>query len=100
MYDSPRDPKRRRRSEKKIHIDSHDMYSMASGQWLSGNIIDACATIMERNWQNATFIGTELARDFFDPWERGEPSNDWMMFKLKLPNTGKIFFPFLKDGNH
>ncbi|KAJ8680725.1 hypothetical protein QAD02_016512 [Eretmocerus hayati] len=82
-----------------IQVDSTDYQTMKPGLEESGRIIDACAAILERNWDGATFVSTDLTESFFAEWEQ-DPDDDWPLFSVDFPWNGKIFFPHLRNGNH
>ncbi|KAJ8683090.1 hypothetical protein QAD02_018882 [Eretmocerus hayati] len=86
--------------DQRICVDWLDYQTMRPGLWESGRIIDAVTAINERNWEEATFISTDLTESFFAEWDQDPKVDEWPLFHLQYPETGKIFFPFLKDGNH
>lgn len=73
--------------------------SLEKPKWLDGQVIDAIATVYERNWNEAVFIRTIMSAFLFqDKWVDGRnnsilPDDNWYMFKASFPASGKIFIP-------
>ena len=85
----------------KVHLFSSQFYTLTPGIWVDGEVIDACGTIFEKNWNNAILI---LTRDsftlFHDNWIT-VPADNWLLFKLKFPTSGKVLIPYIsREGNH
>lgn len=78
---------------------------MEKPKWLDGQVIDAIATIYERNWEEAIFIPTITSAFLFqDDWKDGRgndifPSDNWFMLTADFPARGKVLIP-LHRTNH
>ncbi|KAJ8678091.1 hypothetical protein QAD02_013878 [Eretmocerus hayati] len=86
--------------EMDIHVDWSDYVTMKPGSWESVRIIDAVLAILEKDCQNAIFVSTDLTASFFGVWLQVPTVEDWPLHHLDFPETGKNFFPFLKEENH
>ena len=74
---------------------STEFQCLEPGRWIDGEIINACATIFEQNWQNAIFISTRESFTLFRDHWISMPGDDWLLLKMKFPTSGKIFIPYL-----
>ena len=78
---------------------SEEFHSLKPKRWVDGEVINACALIYEKDWQNVTFISTrETFTLFMDQW-KAEPGDWWLLFQMKFPSTGKMFLPYWQN-NH
>ena len=79
----------------KLHLFNFEYHTLKTDKWVNGEIINACATLQEPDWVDSIFISTrETFTLFNDDW-RGIPGENWTMFTMTFPTTGKIFMPYL-----
>ena len=92
-------PKREISIMQNFYLYSTEFHSLKPGKDIDGEVINACATIDEKEWKNAVFISTnETFTLFRDNW-KFIPDDNWLLFKMNFPSSGKMFLPYLKASH-